>query len=54
MAQRPDRRGLDKKAYEKHVERLNNIKGTIDVSPPKSIFTMPKRGGEIVQVILYY
>ena len=51
MAQRPDRRGLDKKAYEKHIERLNNIKGTIDVSPPKSVFTMPKRG-EIVQVIL--
>ena len=51
MAQRPDRRGLDKKAYEKHLERLNNIKSAIDVSPPKT-FTMPKRETDKVIFLL--
>lgn len=44
MAQRPDRRGWDKVAYEKHLERLNNSKSTIDNSPPK-INPMLKRVG---------
>lgn len=51
-SQRPDRRGWDKVAYEKHVDRLNNMKSSIDLKPPKKII-LPNRA-EADRVIITF
>lgn len=36
MFKRPDRQGWDKVAYQKHLERLNATKSSIENTPPKA------------------